>query len=227
MGVVSALLTLAPSMARWQLLLLLPPLSHFLLVLASQPLLMLVSRLQAPSSASLEQLLEVLAARGACLLKLQYLVLTTHSASATSIGSKVPSAAVIGGSIAAIGLCIFFLRRRWHTQHLQSYITPLDGLTGHLEPKSPDNVHTGEKHHIILSSPLFMPDSFTQTVPSNPAQNLNHSGQQAMLDMGDDVQSQMALMKSAILRMMEHIRRIEEAQIDSEINLRPPTYISS
>lgn len=141
------------------------------------------------------------------------------------------STAVIGGSIAgslvfllAIGAFIFFLLRRRHIRHLTAHITPLeqdpslnDGGPGYLGPS--------EKGRAMLTNPAYTQPDYLQRVPSAPSQDPSRSEEQIMLEPEDDVRSQMASMKATMIRMIEHVRRIE-AHIE-ETDMPPPTYISS
>lgn len=144
---------------------------------------------------------------------------------------KAPSAAVIGGTIAgalafllAVVASIHFLRRRWHTRHLQArIITPLERNLLSDSMRGSRNMGSSEKGRSMLTNSAY---AYTQpdTVHSMPAQDPSRSDQHMMLE-PEDVQTQMVTIKASVAQMLEHVRRIE-AHIE-EVDLPPPTYISS
>lgn len=83
-----------------------------------------------------------------------------------------------------------------------------------------------EKGRSLLTNPAYtQPPNFIGTVPSALSLDPSHFEQQIMLKSENNVLSQIAAMNANMIRMMEHVRRIE-ARVD-EADLPPPTYISS
>lgn len=131
--------------------------------------------------------------------------------------------------MSVLGAGIFFLLRRRrlrHIRNLQARITPLERDVPS-DNEGPKDVGLSEKGRFLPTNSAYtQPPNFIGTVPSALSLDPSRSEQQiASLEPESDVRSQIANMNANMIRMMEHVRRIE-ARVD-EADLPPPTYISS